>query len=92
MDTSQGMSPVVDNNLTLPPIADAAAAPRIDCRNIKVFYGEAQAIHDVSISFPDRAVTSMSLPELKADFRSNQGSAAGCGRRELNISTWSLDP
>ena len=62
MDTSQGMSPVVDNNLTLPPIADAVAAPRIDCRNIKVFYGETQAIHDVSMSFPDRAVTALIGP------------------------------
>jgi len=60
MDTSQGMSPVVDNNLTLPPIA--AAAPRIDCRNIKVFYGETQAIHDVSMTFPDRAVTALIGP------------------------------
>jgi phosphate transport system ATP-binding protein len=62
MDTSQGMSPVVDNNLTLPPIADAVAAPRIDCRNIKVFYGETQAIHDVSMTFPDRAVTALIGP------------------------------
>ncbi len=62
MDTSQGMSPVVDGNLTLPPIADAVAAPRIDCRNIKVFYGETQAIHDVSMTFPDRAVTALIGP------------------------------
>ena len=62
MDTSQGMSSVVDDNLTLPPIADAVAAPRIDCRNIKVFYGEAQAIHDVSMTFPDRAVTALIGP------------------------------
>lgn len=48
----------------LAPVADAppAAAPRIDCRDIKVFYGATQAIHGVSMSFPDRAVTALIGP------------------------------
>ncbi|MDP3460681.1 MAG: phosphate ABC transporter ATP-binding protein PstB [Hyphomonas sp.] len=50
----------MDDSLTLPRTPDAA--PRIDCRNIKVFYGEAQAIHDVSMTFPDRAVTALIGP------------------------------
>lgn len=46
------------------PTADAppAAAPRIDCRDINVFYGPTQAIHNVSLSFPDRAVTALIGP------------------------------
>ncbi|MBA3067170.1 MAG: phosphate ABC transporter ATP-binding protein [Hyphomonas sp.] len=56
------MSTAVDDNLTLPPATDTAAAPRIDCRNIKVFYGETEAIHDVSMAFPDRAVTALIGP------------------------------
>jgi phosphate transport system ATP-binding protein len=46
------------------PTADtpAAAAPRIDCRDINVFYGAAQAIHNVSLTFPDRAVTALIGP------------------------------
>ena len=35
---------------------------RIDCRNVNVFYGQVQAIHNVSIRFPDRAVTSLIGP------------------------------
>ncbi|OZB11753.1 MAG: phosphate ABC transporter ATP-binding protein, partial [Hyphomonas sp. 34-62-18] len=48
----------------LAPAAEAppAAAPRIDCRDIKVFYGATQAIHGVSMSFPDRAVTALIGP------------------------------
>ena len=42
--------------------APPAAAPRIDCRDIKVFYGATQAIHGVSMSFPDRAVTALIGP------------------------------
>ncbi len=46
--------------------SDAAGAtlgfPRIDCRNVNVFYGDAQAIHDVSMTFPDRAVTALIGP------------------------------
>ncbi|PKP80816.1 MAG: phosphate ABC transporter ATP-binding protein [Alphaproteobacteria bacterium HGW-Alphaproteobacteria-18] len=46
------------------PDADAppAAPPRIDCRDIRVFYGATQAIHNVSMSFPDRAVTALIGP------------------------------
>jgi len=46
------------------PTSDAppAAAPRIDCRDINVFYGATQAIHNVSLSFPDRAVTALIGP------------------------------
>jgi phosphate transport system ATP-binding protein len=35
---------------------------RIHCRDINVFYGQAQAIHNVSMSFPDRAVTALIGP------------------------------
>ncbi|MBY9067849.1 phosphate ABC transporter ATP-binding protein PstB [Hyphomonas sp. WL0036] len=46
------------------PAADAPPAPppRIDCRDIRVFYGETQAIHGVSMEFPDRAVTALIGP------------------------------
>ena len=60
MDTTQETPAMMDDTLTLPRAADGA--PRIDCRNIKVFYGEAQAIHDVSMTFPDRAVTALIGP------------------------------
>ena len=60
MDTTQGTPAMMDDTLTLPRSADGAQ--RIDCRNIKVFYGQAQAIHDVSMSFPDRAVTALIGP------------------------------
>jgi phosphate transport system ATP-binding protein len=40
----------------------ARAAPRIDCRDIRVFYGVTEAIHGVSLSFPDRAVTALIGP------------------------------
>ncbi len=60
MDTSQGTPAMVDDSLTVPRQPDAA--PRMDCRNIKVFYGAAQAIHDVSMTFPDRAVTALIGP------------------------------
>jgi phosphate transport system ATP-binding protein len=60
MDTTQGTPAMMDDTLTLPRRADGAQ--RIDCRNIKVFYGEAQAIHNVSMSFPDRAVTALIGP------------------------------
>ncbi len=36
--------------------------PRIDCRNVNVYYGETRAIHDVSMTFPDRAVTALIGP------------------------------
>ncbi len=35
---------------------------RIQCRDINVFYGQAQAIHNVSMAFPDRAVTALIGP------------------------------
>ncbi len=60
MDTNPDATAMMDDSLTLPRPPDAA--PRIDCRNIKVFYGEAQAIHDVSMTFPDRAVTALIGP------------------------------
>jgi len=62
MDTSQDMPATMDNSLTLPVAHEGSSSPRIDCRNIKVFYGEAQAIHDVSMTFPDRAVTALIGP------------------------------
>ncbi|MFN3313432.1 MAG: phosphate ABC transporter ATP-binding protein PstB [Hyphomonas sp.] len=37
-------------------------AVRIDCRDIRVFYGDVQAINGVSLSFPDRAVTALIGP------------------------------
>ncbi len=48
----------------LAPAAEALppAAPRIDCRDIKVFYGAAQAVHGVSMAFEDRAVTALIGP------------------------------
>jgi phosphate transport system ATP-binding protein len=60
MDTGQGVTAMIDDSFTLARTIDAA--PRIDCKNIKVFYGQAQAIHDVSMTFPDRAVTALIGP------------------------------
>ncbi|MFN3608867.1 MAG: phosphate ABC transporter ATP-binding protein PstB [Hyphomonas sp.] len=61
MDTDH--TPQADGAV-MAPAADAptAAAPRIDCRDIRVFYGAEQAIHGVSMSFPDRAVTALIGP------------------------------
>ncbi|MEQ9435570.1 phosphate ABC transporter ATP-binding protein PstB [Hyphomonas sp.] len=36
--------------------------PRIECRNINVSYGDKQAIFDISLSIPDRAVTALIGP------------------------------
>tara|TARA_R110000787_G_scaffold47716_7_gene115583 strand:- start:27096 stop:27926 length:831 start_codon:yes stop_codon:yes gene_type:complete len=36
--------------------------PRIECRNINVFYGEKQAIFDISLPIPDRSVTALIGP------------------------------
>ncbi len=36
--------------------------PRIDCRNIDVFYGDKQAIFDISLPVPDRSVTALIGP------------------------------
>jgi phosphate transport system ATP-binding protein len=36
--------------------------PRIDCRNINVFYGDKQAIFDISLPVPDRSVTALIGP------------------------------
>jgi phosphate transport system ATP-binding protein len=36
--------------------------PRIECRNINVFYADKQAIFDISLSIPDRAVTALIGP------------------------------
>ena len=60
MDTSPETPAMLDDNLT--PEVRAEGGLRIDCRNIKVFYGQSQAIHDVSMSFPDRAVTALIGP------------------------------
>lgn len=35
---------------------------KIDCQNINVFYADKQAIHDISMSIPDRAVTAFIGP------------------------------
>lgn len=36
--------------------------PRIECRNIDVFYSDKQAIFDISLAIPDRAVTALIGP------------------------------
>ncbi len=36
--------------------------PRIDCKNIDVFYGDKQAIFDISLPVPDRSVTALIGP------------------------------
>ncbi|ABI77853.1 phosphate ABC transporter, ATP-binding protein [Hyphomonas neptunium ATCC 15444] len=61
MDTDhrpQAEGAVLTPSAEAPPVA----APRIDCRDIRVFYGADQAIHNVSLSFPDRAVTALIGP------------------------------
>jgi phosphate transport system ATP-binding protein len=62
MDTSQGVPGLLEPGLTLPRTNEPAVGPRIDCRNIKVFYGKSQAVHDISMTFPDRAVTALIGP------------------------------
>lgn len=37
-------------------------APKVECRNVDVFYGDKQAIHDVSLNIADRSVTAMIGP------------------------------
>ncbi len=46
----------------LVPAESQTSDLKIDCRNISVFYGEKQAIFDVSMGIPDRAVTSLIGP------------------------------
>lgn len=41
---------------------EPASQERIHCRDINVFYGQVRAIHNVSMSFPDRAVTALIGP------------------------------
>ncbi len=50
------------DTLTDAAVADAEKSPKIDCRNINVFYGDKQAIFDVTMSVPDKAVTSLIGP------------------------------
>lgn len=38
------------------------AGPKIECRNVDVFYADKQAIFDVSFNIPDRAVTALIGP------------------------------
>ncbi len=49
------ITPVVRAERTDNPI-------KIDCRNINVFYADNQAIHDISLLIPDRAVTAFIGP------------------------------
>jgi phosphate transport system ATP-binding protein len=42
--------------------ASVGEPPRMDARNIDVFYGEKQAIFDVSLAIPDRSVTALIGP------------------------------
>ncbi|MCG6121279.1 MAG: phosphate ABC transporter ATP-binding protein PstB [Microvirga sp.] len=41
---------------------DTPVATKVDARNVNVFYGAAQAIHDLSISLPEKAVTAFIGP------------------------------
>jgi phosphate transport system ATP-binding protein len=47
---------------SIPTAKPAAGAAKVKARNINVFYGEKQAIHDVSIDIPERMVTSFIGP------------------------------
>ncbi|MCI4644364.1 MAG: phosphate ABC transporter ATP-binding protein PstB [Hyphomonadaceae bacterium] len=42
--------------------ASIATATKVDCRNINVFYGDKQAIFDISMAIPGRSVTSFIGP------------------------------
>ena len=42
--------------------ANMADMTKVDCRNIDVFYDDKQAIHDISLEIPDRAVTAFIGP------------------------------
>ncbi len=41
---------------------DGRDGTRMDCRNVSVFYGNKQAVSDVSLSIPDRSVTALIGP------------------------------
>ncbi|WP_424926630.1 phosphate ABC transporter ATP-binding protein PstB [Amaricoccus tamworthensis] len=45
-----------------PPVRENAKPPKLTARNVDVFYGEKQAIHDVSIDIPRNQVTSFIGP------------------------------
>ena len=60
--TPQGASPAPTGTTTTPNEPPELGDIRIDCRDIRVFYGETQAINGVSLSFPDRAVTALIGP------------------------------
>ncbi len=60
MDTDHTLQGQTLAEAALP--AEAPSAPRIDCRDIRVWYGETEAIHGVSMSFQDRAVTALIGP------------------------------
>lgn len=63
MDTGDMQPQSGPDVMNLPDAAPAvSAAPRIDCREIRVFYGQVEAIHGVSMCFPDRAVTALIGP------------------------------
>ena len=55
--TQDAASQVMDTSISLEP-----DKPRIDCQNINVFYGDKQAIFDVSLEVPDRSVTALIGP------------------------------
>ena len=65
MDTGDMRPETAADTIGVGVLAEPTAAPaaaRIDCREIRVFYGQAEAIHGVSMSFPDRAVTALIGP------------------------------
>ena len=65
-DDANGGSGDTDNRvLTPPPVlhsADPNAPTKIMARDVSVFYGDKQALHDVSLDIPDKTVTALIGP------------------------------
>ncbi len=62
----EGLSAGTASMSTAPAVGDSARAPlgpiKIAAKEVKVFYGEKQALHGVSLDIPDKAVTALIGP------------------------------
>src|SRR5690554_6198746 len=67
-DSTLAHAPLRDNKFTMQNVLSqtgpdlATGAPRITARDVRVFYGDTEAIKSVSIDIPEKAVTSFIGP------------------------------
>ena len=64
-DDASGPGDADNQVLTPPPVlhsADPNAPTKITARDVSVFYGDKQALHDVSLDIPDKTVTALIGP------------------------------